>query len=34
MKTVKIGSFTTANIEAIKKLNPDLIILSYPVQEG
>ncbi|WP_252900947.1 ABC transporter substrate-binding protein [Vulcanisaeta sp. JCM 14467] len=32
MKTVKIGSFTTANIEAIKKLNPDLIILSYPVQ--
>ena len=32
MKTVKIGSFTTADIEAIRKLNPDLIILSYPVQ--
>ncbi|WP_054841870.1 ABC transporter substrate-binding protein [Vulcanisaeta distributa] len=32
MKTVKIGSFTSADIETIKKLSPDLIILSYPVQ--
>jgi len=32
MRTIKIGSFTSADIEAIKKLNPDLVILSYPVQ--
>ncbi|WP_446752153.1 ABC transporter substrate-binding protein [Vulcanisaeta sp. JCM 16161] len=32
MKTIKIGSFTSADIEAIRKLSPDLIILSYPVQ--
>ncbi|ADN51028.1 ABC transporter substrate-binding protein [Vulcanisaeta distributa] len=32
MKTVKIGSFTSADIETIKRLSPDLIILSYPVQ--
>ncbi len=33
MKTIKIGSFTSADIETIKRLSPpDLIILSYPVQ--
>ncbi|WP_243675510.1 ABC transporter substrate-binding protein [Vulcanisaeta distributa] len=32
MKTAKIGSFISADIETIKKLNPDLVILSYPVQ--
>ena len=32
MRTVKIGSFTSANIDTIRKLSPDLIILSYPVQ--
>ena len=32
MKTTRIGSFKSADIEAIKKLSPDLIILSYPVQ--
>ena len=32
MRTVKIGSFMSVDIDAVKKLNPDLIILSYPVQ--
>ncbi|MGC8543423.1 MAG: ABC transporter substrate-binding protein [Vulcanisaeta sp.] len=33
MKTVKIGSFTSANMEEIRNLKPDLVILSYPVQK-
>lgn len=32
MKTFKVGSFTSADLEAIRRLRPDLIILSYPVQ--
>ncbi|ABW01593.1 ABC transporter substrate-binding protein [Caldivirga maquilingensis] len=32
MRVMRIGSFTSANIDLIKNLNPDLIILSYPVQ--
>ncbi|MCG2870043.1 MAG: helical backbone metal receptor [Vulcanisaeta sp.] len=33
MKTVKVGSFTNADIELINKLKPDLVILAYPVQK-
>jgi len=33
MKTMKIGSFTAADIESIRRLGPDLIILAYPVQK-
>ncbi|MFB6470214.1 MAG: ABC transporter substrate-binding protein [Vulcanisaeta sp. AZ3] len=33
MKTIKIGSFTKADADVIRRLEPDLIILAYPVQK-
>lgn len=34
MRTLRVGSFTSVNVELVSKLRPDLIILSYPVQRG